>query len=165
MVKWKYIGSLLRLYIYIYTFKMSKIYNRIVHEYKCLFLALSSFKLRESGKQNLGVKGKNVPKLLILFFWRGSTGEFLFFHGLIDLVLFLMLAWGIFGVPRVSVFLSLARSKMAIVRLPRDLSKNYLFCIYFRWGEGNPTSVWGPPTNHLASFSLSPSDVRRPTVT
>ena len=50
-----------------------------------------------------------------------------------------------FGVPRVSVFLSLARSKMAIVRLPRDLPKNSLFCIYFRWGEGNPTSVWGPP--------------------
>ena len=56
-----------------------------------------------------------------------------------------MLAWRIFGVLRVSVFLSLARSKMAIVRLPRALPKNYLFCIYFRWGEGNPTSVWGPP--------------------
>ena len=56
------------------------------------------------------------------------------------------------GVLRVSVFLSLARSKMAIVRLPRDLPKNFLFCIYFRWGEGNPTSIWGPPANHLASF-------------
>ena len=38
-----------------------------------------------------------------------------------------MLAWRIFGVPRVSVFLSLARSKMATVRLPPDLPKNYLF--------------------------------------
>ena len=34
---------------------------------------------------------------------------------------------GDFEVPRVSVFLSLARSEMAIVRLPRDLLKNFLF--------------------------------------
>ena len=51
-----------------------------------------------------------------------------------------------FGVPRVSVFLSLARSKMAIVRLPPDLLKNYLFfCIYFRWGEGTPLPFGVPP--------------------
>ena len=55
--------------IYIYTFKVSKIYNRIVHEYKCLFLALSFFKLREreSGKQNLGVK-EECPKVTYLIF-------------------------------------------------------------------------------------------------
>ena len=54
---------------------------------------LSFFKLREreSGKQNLGVKEKMSPKLLILF----STGfhwRIFFFHGLIDFVLFLVLA-------------------------------------------------------------------------
>ena len=52
---------------------------------------LSFFKLRESGKQSLGVKGK-CPKVTYLIFLTGFTGEFLFFHGLIDLVLFLMLA-------------------------------------------------------------------------
>ena len=58
--------------------------------------------MRESGKQSLGEK-ENVPKLLILFFWRGSTGEFLFFHGLVDFVLLLMLAWET-QISHVSVF-------------------------------------------------------------
>ena len=47
----------------------------------------------------------------------------------------------------------------------RLVQKLLFFVFSFRWGEGNPTSVWGPPTNHLASFSPSPSDVRRPKVT
>ena len=96
---------------------------------------------RESGKQNLGVKEK-CPKVTYLIFltgfhWRifllsrASRLRSVFSTGLKD-----------FGVLRVSVsLLSLARSKMAIVRLPRDLPKN-LF--YYPWGEGNPTSVWGP---------------------
>ena len=50
------------------------------------------FKLRENGKQNLGVK-EECPKVTYLIFLTGFTGEFLFFHGLIDFVLLLMLAW------------------------------------------------------------------------
>ena len=100
------------------------------------------------------------PKLLILF----STG----FHWRIFLLsranrLCSVFSTGLkdFGVPRVSVnLLSLARSKMAMIRLPRALLKNWLFTIYFRWGEGNPTSVLGSqPIIWL--LSLSPSDVRR----
>ena len=57
-----------------------------------------------------------------------------------------MLAWRIFGVPRVSVFLSLARSKMAIVRLPRDLPKNYLFFVFTSVeGKGTPLPFGFPP--------------------
>ena len=54
-----------------------------------------------------------------------------------------------FGVLRVSVsLLSLARSKMAIVRLPRDLLKNF-----FTTPEGKGTPLpFGVPANHLASF-------------
>ena len=126
---------------------------------------LSFFKLRERGKQNLGVTEK-CPKVTYVIFLTG-------FHWRISLLsranrLGTVFNAGLedFGVLRVSVFLSLARSEMAVVRLPRDLSKKLLFfCIYFRLGEGNPTSVWGPPANHLASFSPSPSDVRRPKVT
>ena len=88
---------------------------------------LSFSKLRERVITKFGCNGKMSQSYLSYFFWRGSTGEFLFFHGLIDFVLFLMLAWRIFGVLRVSVFLSFARSKMAIVRLPPDLLKNSLF--------------------------------------
>ena len=54
--------------IYIYV-QSVKTYNWIVHEYECLFLALSFFKLREreSSKQNLGVKEK-CPKVTYLIF-------------------------------------------------------------------------------------------------
>ena len=51
-----------------------------------------------------------------------------------------------FGVPRVSVFLSLARSKMAIVRLPPDLLKNYLFFVFTSVeGKGTPLPFGVPP--------------------
>ena len=57
--------------IYIYTFKVSKTYNRIVHEYKCLFLAFILLQIeRECGKQNLGVKEK-CPKVTYLIFLTG----------------------------------------------------------------------------------------------
>ena len=105
---------------------MSKTYNRIVHEYKCLFLAFILFQIereRESGKQNLGVK-EECPKVTYLIFLTG-------FHWRIFLLsranrLRSVFSTGLkdFGVLRVSVsLLSLARSKMAIVRLPRDLLK------------------------------------------
>ena len=60
--------------------------------------------------------------------------------------------------------MSLARSKMAMARLPRALLKKYLTTIYFCWGEGNPHFRLGsPPIIWL--LSLSPSDVRRPEFT
>ena len=110
---------------------------------------------RESGKQNLGVKEK-CPQSYLSYFRRGSTGEFFFFHGLIDFVLFLVLAWRIFGVLRVSVsLLSLTRSKMAMVRQPRALLKNYLFlCLTSAEGKGTPLPFWGPSQSF--GFSLFP---------
>ena len=142
--------------IYIYTFKVSKTYNRIVHEYKCLFLAFILLQIeRESGKQNLGVKEK-CPKVTYLIFltrfhWRifllsrANRLCTVFNTGLKDFGSFVSQL----------VFLSLARSKMAIVRLPWDLLKKTTFFVpYFRWGEGNPTSVWGPRQSF--GFSLFP---------
>ena len=163
MVKWKYIGSLLRLYIY--TSKVSKTYNRIVHEYKCLFLAFILLQIeRESGKQNLGVKEK-CPKVTYLIFLTGFHWRIFLLSRANRLCIVFNTGLKDFGVLRVSVsLLSLARSKMAIVRLPRDLLKNSLFCAllplrgrepHFRLGS--PPIIW--------FLSLSPSDVRRPKVT
>ena len=126
---------------------------------------LSFFKLRESGKQNLGVKGK-CPKVTYLIFLTG-------FHWRISLLsranrLCTVFNAGLkdFGVPRVSVFLSLARSKMAIVWLPPDLLKKLPFFLYLLPLRGRePHFRLGSPANHLASFSPSPSNVRRPKVT
>ena len=93
---------------------------------------LSFFKLRESGKQNLGVKGK-CPKVTYLIFLTGFHWRIFLFSRANRLCSVFSTGLKDFGVLHVSVsLLSLARSKMAIVRLPRDLLKNYLFCIYFR---------------------------------
>ena len=107
---------------------MSKIYNRIVHEYKCLFLAFILFQIeRERVVTKFGCNGKMSQSYLSYFFLTG-------FHWRISLLsranrLCTVFNAGLkdFGVLRVSVFLSLARSKMAIVCLPRALPKNSLF--------------------------------------
>ena len=65
-----------------------------------------------------------------------------------------------------SILLSSTRSRMAMVRLPTtDPAQKLNFLnIYFRWGEGVPTSVLGSqPIIWL--LSPSPSGVRRPEVT
>ena len=86
---------------------------------------LSFFKLRENGKQNLGVK-EECPKVTYLIFLTG-------FHWRISLLSRASRLGTVFnaglrdsGLPCLSL-LSLARSEMAVVRLPRDLSKNFLF--------------------------------------
>ena len=112
---------------------------------------LSFFKLRESGKQSLGVKGK-CPKVTYLIFF--LTG----FHWRISLLsranrLCIAFNAGLrdSGLSCLSL-LSLARSEMAIVRLPRDLSKNCFF-LYFSSVEGKGTPLpFEAPANHLASF-------------
>ena len=124
---------------------------------------LSFFKLRESGKQNLGVKGK-CPKVTYLIFLTG-------FHWRISLLsranrLCTVFNAGLkdFGVLRVSVFLSLARSKMAIVRLPRACSKKLTFLYLLPLRGREPHFRLGSPPIICFIF-LSPSDVRRPKVT
>ena len=89
---------------------------------------LSFFKLRESGKQSLGVKGK-CPKVTYLIFLTG-------FHWRISLLSRANRLCTVFnagfrdsGLSCLSL-LSLARSEMAIVRLPRDLSKKNSFFLY-----------------------------------
>ena len=106
---------------------------------------LSLFKLRERGKQNLGVKGK-CPKVTYLIFLTG-------FHWRISLLSRANRLGTVFnaglrdsGLSCLSL-LSLARSEMAIVRLPRDLSKNY--CLFFVFtsveGKGTPLPFGVPP--------------------
>ena len=94
---------------------------------------LSFSKLRENGNKNLGVKGK-CPKVTYLIFLTG-------FHWRISLLsrasrLCIAFNAGLrdSGLSCLSL-LSLARSEMAVVRLPRDLSKNCLF-LYFLPSRG-----------------------------
>ena len=106
-----------------------------------------SFKLREREREwyiKFGYKGELVPKLLILIFRRGSTGESFFFHGLIDFMLFLILAWRT-RVPRVSDILLPSTRNTGFGSSARyePCQTTNLFTFYFRWREGNPTSVLG----------------------
>ena len=106
---------------------MSKIYNRIVNEYKCLFLAFILLQIeRESGKQNLGVKEK-CPKVTYLIFLTGFHWRIFLFSRANRLCSVFSTGLKGFWSPSCLSLLSLARSKMAIVRLPRALLKNSLF--------------------------------------
>ena len=120
---------------------------------------------RESGKQNLGVKEK-CPKVTYLIFLTGFHWRIFLLSRANRLCTVFNTGLKDFGVLRVSVsLLSLARSKMAIVRLPRDLLKNFPFlCLTSAEGKGTPL-LFGVPANHFSFFFLSPSDVRRPKVT
>ena len=91
---------------------MSKTYNRIVHEYKCLFLAFILLQIeRESGKQNLGVKEK-CPKVTYLIFLTGFHWRIFLLSRANRLCTVFNTGLKDFGVLLVSVsLLSLARSK------------------------------------------------------
>ena len=154
----------------IYTFKVSK--HIIIGQSTNINVfswLLFFFKLRERERvvYKIWVWRKNVPKVTYLIFRRGSTGEFFFFHGLIDFVLFFLHWLEEPGVLRVSVILlSSTRSKMAMVRPPatNPAQKLIFLTIYFRWGEGGPTSVLRSQ-QIIWLLSLSLSGVRRPEVT
>ena len=118
------------------------------------FLGFYPFsKLRESGKQNLGVKGKcpKVTYLILLtgFHWRISLPSranrlcTVFNAGLRDS-----------GLSCLSL-LSLARSEMAIVRLPRDLLKNSLFLYLLPLRGREPHFRLGSPPRQSFGFIFS----------
>ena len=120
-----------------------------------LDFCLSSNWERESGIQSLGIK-ENGPKVTYLIFRRGSTGESFFFHGLLDFVLFLILAWRN-RVPH--NLLSSTRSRMAMVRLPATDPAQKLIFLSFTSAEGKgaPLPFWGPSQSF--GFSLFPLPV------
>ena len=154
MVTWKYIKSFTT---YIYTFRVSKHITGQSTNINVFSRLLSFFELREreSGKRNLGIKEK-CPQSYLSYFRRGSTGESFFFHGLIDFVLFLVLAWGT-RVSHVSaILLSSTRSKMAMVRLPAMNPAQKLTFLSFTSAEGKgaPLPFWGPSQSF--GFSLFP---------
>ena len=126
---------------------------------------LSFFKQRESGKQNLGVKGK-CPKVTYLIFLTGFHWRIFLFSRANRLCSVFSTGLEDFGVLHVSVsLLSLARSKNGYRPSATSVAQKLPFFV-FTSAEGKGTPLpFGVPANHLASFSLSPSDVRRPKVT
>ena len=105
------------------------------------FSVLSCFlQIEREGIQNL-VWGKTVPKVIYLIFRRGSTGESFFFHGLIDFMLFLTLAWSPSCPRYVFIFFTRSNGYGSLCHEPFPITDFFTF--YFRWREGVPTSVLG----------------------
>ena len=114
----------------------------------CSFVFLQIERERERERERewyikFGIR-RNSPKVTYLIFRRGSTGESFFFHGLIDFMLFLTLAWRTW-VPRVqNMFLSSSpgvNGYGSVCYEPLPITDFFLF--YFRWREGVLTSVLG----------------------
>ena len=125
--------------------KCQNIMNWTVHEYKCLFLTFVFLQIeRESGIQS-GYKGEIVQNYLSYF----SMG----FHWRIFLLsqanrlysfFFFFLHWLEPGVPRVSdILLSSTRNTGYGSSARYEPCSKTNFLIYFRWGEGVPTSFLG----------------------
>ena len=126
-----------------------------------VFLQIKRERERESGMQTLGIK-ENGPKVTYLIFRRGSTGESFFFHGLLDFVLFLILAWRT-RVPHVSVFFCLQPGVQWLwfVCPLQTLLKNYLSSYLLPLRGRGPHFRFEVPANHF----VVPLGVRRPEVT
>ena len=103
------------------------------------------FKLWErerGGYIKLGIR-RNSPKVTYLI-QMDSCGEYSFFYGLIDFILFLVLAWryGFFLSEIFFVFFYPEYLAFGSVQHEPCPTTNF-FIIYFRWREGVPTSVLG----------------------
>ena len=99
---------------------------------------------RERKVYKIGYKEKWSQSLLIFFFRRSSCGESFLFYGLIDFMLFLILAWriGSFVSEILFVFFYPEYLAFGFVHHEHCPTTNF-FLFYFRWREGVPTSVLG----------------------
>ena len=111
---------------------------------------------RERVVYKIWVWRSNSPKVTYLIFRRGFTGESFFFHGLIDFMLFLILAWRT-RVPRVSdILLSSTRNTSfgSSARYEPCQTIDFFSFFFRRRGEGCHFR-FRAPANHLASLSFS----------
>ena len=109
------------------------------------------------GVYKIGYKEKRSQSLLVFFLWWSSCGEYFLFYGLIDFILFLILAWRIGSFMSKILFVFFYPEYLAFgSRPPRTLSNNWFFLFFFRWREEGPISVFRVPANHLVSTFFLP---------
>ena len=105
----------------------------------------------------IGYKEKRSQSLLIFFLWWSSCGEYFLFYGLIDFMLFLILAWRIGSFVSEILFVFFYPEYLAFgsVHHERCPTTHFVFS-FFRWREEGATSVFRVPANHLASTFFLP---------
>ena len=100
-----------------------------------------------------------VSKFTYLFFfsWWSSCGEYFLFYGLIDFMLFLILAWRIGSFVSEILFVFFYPEYLAFGSIHHEPcpTTNFFFS-FFRWREEGATSVFRVPANHLASTFFLP---------
>ena len=119
------------------------------------------FKLREGERERgyikLGIRRNGLKVYLSFFLWWSSCGESFLFYGLIDFMLFVILAWRNWLLRVRDIFLSSSTRSTGFGSVCHEpCPTTNLLIIYFRWREGVSTSVWFVPTNHLASLFFLP---------
>ena len=99
---------------------------------------------RERGYIKLGIRRNGLKVYLSFFFRWGSCGEYFLFYGLIDFMLFLVLAWRNGSFVSEIFFCLLLPGVLCFgsVRHEPCPTTDFLI-IYFRWREGVPTSILG----------------------
>ena len=115
---------------------------------------------RERGYIKLGIRRNGLKVYLSFFLWWSSCGEYFLFYGLIDFMLFLILAWRTWFLRVRDIFCLLLPGVLALVPSATNPVQQLTFLIiYFRWREGVPTSVLGSqPIICLLSSSPWPGD-------
>ena len=123
------------------------------------------FKLWEREYIKLGIRRNGLKVYLsffFLFFRRSSCGEYFLFYGLIDFMLFLILAWrnGSF-VSEIFFSSSFTRSTWLLVPSTTNPVQQLTFLLSTSADrKESPLRFWGPSQSF--GFSLLPSRVRRP---
>ena len=125
-----------------------------------VFLLFCSFVFLQIVRERvykIGYTEKWSQSLLIFFLWWSSCGEYFLFYGLIDFMLFLILAWRTWLLRVRDIFLSSSTRSTGFGSVCHEpCPTTNFFIVYFRWREGGATSVFRVPANHLASTFFLP---------
>ena len=105
----------------------------------------------------IGYKEKWSQSLLIFFLWWSSCGEYFLFYGLIDFMLFLILAWRTWLLRVRDIFLSSSTRSTGFGSVchkpcPTTNFSYYLFPLMGR----SPHFCFGVPANHLVALFFLP---------
>ena len=118
----------------------------------CSFVFLQIVRERE-GVYKIGYKEKWSQSLLIFFLWWSSCGEYFLFYGLIDFMLFLILAWRKWLLRVRDIFLSSSTRSTGFGSVCHEPCPTTNFSYYlFPLTGRSPHFRFGVPANHLVSF-------------
>ena len=156
MVTLKYMNLLLQLY----TPSKCQIYNNwTVHEHKCLssflfFRFSSNWERKREWYIKLGIR-RNSPKVTYLISLMEFRGESFFCYGLIEFMLFLILAWRKWLLQSEIFFVFFYPEYLALVLTPTNPVQRLTFLLSISAdGKESPLPFWGPSQSF--GFSLLP---------